>query len=114
MMVLMSMRNRLGFDPLWIMVGLLGLLLPALAVTQYLWLNRLSEWQERRTLQVLQTGADRLAEEFDAALEPFQQAFQFLFDPWAPDGPERQFAATSFGGSQARRSPSLGRNSRTS
>ncbi len=87
-------RHLRGLDPLWVAAGLLAAVLPALAVTQYLWLTRLSEWQQRRTLQLLQAGADRLAEQFVDALEPFQSAYQLLLIPAGPGELERELAAT--------------------
>ncbi len=91
----MRIRNRRRLDPLWIAAGLLAGVLPALAVTQYLWLTRLSDWQQRRTLQLLQAGAGRLAEEFCDALEPLQSAFQLIPPAGAPGGGvlEAQLAA---------------------
>ena len=73
-----DIRRRRQFDPLWVAAAVLAVVLPALAVTQYVWLTRLGQWQQRRTLQLLQAGADRLAVEFDDALEPWQSAFQLL------------------------------------
>lgn len=73
-----DIRRRRQFDPLWVAAVVLAVVLPALAVTQYVWLTRLGQWQQRRTLQLLQAGADRLAAEFDDALEPWQSAFQML------------------------------------
>src|SRR5688572_9338038 len=64
--VLVDKRTRVS--PVTILVGLVMLLVPALAWMQYQWLGQLSEAERERMQRTLRTAAAQFANEFDTEL----------------------------------------------
>src|SRR5687768_314065 len=65
-LVLVDKRTRVS--PVTILVGLVMLLVPALAWMQYQWLGQLSEAERERMQRTLRTAASQFANEFDLEL----------------------------------------------
>jgi len=75
----------------WTLTVILLILLPLLAVLQYSWLDRLSDWERERMQYILRTGTENFRAEFDTRVEPVFRTFQLLFAPTSPEGLPHQF-----------------------
>jgi two-component system sensor histidine kinase SenX3 len=77
----------------WTLAVFLLLLLPLLAVLQYRWLDRLSDWERERTRYILRTATENFRGEFDMRIEPIYRTFQLLFAPRDSKDLHNQFRA---------------------
>src|SRR5215472_2396246 len=74
---------------MWLLLGLLFALLPAMAVMQYVWIGQVSDAARERAKARLENSVEQLITEFDAEITRARMAFWALPVEEAADAPKR-------------------------
>src|SRR5262249_40314044 len=74
---------------MWLPLGLLFSLLPAMAVMQYVWIGQVSDAARERAKARLENSVEQLISEFDAEITRARMAFWALPVEEAADAPKR-------------------------